>query len=137
MLTSWFMLPIQDRSAATIEGGAAADRPEGTAVARRRIGQPVGEPQAAGALHVLGQQGRIAGNEPAHVAGEHAGIDVVAAAGRVADIDLDGLAPVEIGDAVGPAGDDRPEPEHQGADRPNRKADHKRAPRGGFLLPRR
>ena len=83
-----------------IEAGAAADDAEGRAVLGADIVEPVGEPQAAGALHVLRHDVRIAGNVLAHVAREHARIEVVAAADAVADIEIDGLALVEVGHAL-------------------------------------
>ena len=42
----------------------------------------------------------IAGDVLAHVAREHARVEVVAAAGGVADQQLDGLAAVEVGDRL-------------------------------------
>ena len=45
----------------------------------------------------------IAGDVLAHVAREHPGIEIVAAAGGVADQQLDGLAAVEIGNRLGVA----------------------------------
>src|SRR5262249_44983300 len=70
--------------------------------------------------------GRVARDEAAHVARQHAGVDVVAAAGRIADIDLDGAALVEIGHAVGAGGREARKREQQGTDA-RRQADH------GFL----
>ena len=80
-----------------IEAGAAADDAEGGAVFRGDLGQPVGEPQAAGAFHVLGDDRRIAGNMAADEASHHAPIGVIAAAGAIADVERHRLAFVEIG----------------------------------------
>src|SRR5262249_30415565 len=62
-------------------------------------GEGVGEGgrgAAAGARLVLGDDGRIAGDEAIEVPRDHAGIDVVAAADVAADDEIDGLAGVEI-----------------------------------------
>jgi hypothetical protein len=57
-------------------------------------------PQASGARHVLRQDGRIPGNVLADMAGEVAGVEVVAAADRKPDGEVDGLALVELLDAL-------------------------------------
>ena len=68
---------------------------------RRDRVEPVGRAAAAGAGHVLRHDGRLAGNVRADEAAEHAGIEVVAAAGAVADDEGDALAAIEVGDVVG------------------------------------
>ncbi len=83
-----------------IEGDAAADRAERGAVLRRDAIKIIGEPQTAGAFHVLRHQRRIAGDMRAHVAADHARIEVVGAAGRVADIEVDIAVLVEVLDAL-------------------------------------
>ena len=70
------------------------------AVLRRRVVELVGEDQARGARHVLDDDVRIAGDVLAHVAGERARVQVVAAAGGEADADGDGLAAIEVGDGI-------------------------------------
>ena len=74
-----------------------ADDAEGGAVFRGDLGQPIGEPQAAGAFHVLDDDRRIAGNMAADEASHHAPIDVIAAADAGADVERHRLALVEIG----------------------------------------
>jgi hypothetical protein len=54
--------------------------------------EPVGETQARRALHVLRHHGRAAGQMGADVPREQPGIEVVAAADRVAGIGVDGPA---------------------------------------------
>ena len=90
-----------------IEGDAAAEGGEHRAILRRHAIEPVGEAQAAGAFHVARYQGRIAGNMRAHVAADHAGIEVIGAAGRVADIFVDIAVFVEIGRALLRGGETR------------------------------
>src|SRR5262249_29619906 len=79
-----------------IEGGAAAEGGDRRAVLRADIVDPVGKPQAAGAFHVLRDDGRVAGDVLAQMAGKHAGIEIVGAADAVADIELDVAALVEL-----------------------------------------
>ena len=79
-----------------IEGGAAADGGDGRAVLRADIVDPVGEPQAAGTFHVLRDDGRVARDVLAEVAGNDARIEIVGAADAVADIEIDVLALVEF-----------------------------------------
>jgi hypothetical protein len=62
--------------------------------------EPVGEPQRAGALHVLRHAPSDCRDVLAHVAREHAGVEIVGAADAVADVEIDGLALVEVGDAL-------------------------------------
>src|ERR671921_866117 len=69
------------------------------AVLRRDVVEPVGEAEAAGALHVLGDDRRIARDVLAEVARDQAAVDVVAAADARADDHLDRLAFVEVGRA--------------------------------------
>ncbi len=71
------------------------------AVVRRGIGEEVDGAQTAGARHVLHDHVWIAGNVPAEMSGEQPSIDVIAAAGAVADDQLDLLALVELGDRIG------------------------------------
>ena len=84
-----------------IEAGAAADGADHRAVLVGDVVEPVGEPQAAGAFHVLRRHRRIAGNVLAEVARDQPRVDVVAAADAVADHHLDGLALVELGRRLG------------------------------------
>ena len=84
-----------------LERDAAAGGAERGAVARRGLVEPVGEPQPAGALHVLGHHRRVARDVLAQVAGEKPRIEVVAAARAVGDVEVDRLAPVEFGRASG------------------------------------
>src|SRR5437763_15948716 len=79
-----------------IERDAAADGAEYRAVLRRRLVQPVRKSQASRAFHVLRHDHRIAGKLLSHVASEEPGIDIVAAAHAVADVELDHLAFVEL-----------------------------------------
>ena len=79
---------------------AAADHADRGAVLGRDVVEEIREPQAAGAGHVLRHDVGIAGDVLAHVAREHARIEVVVAAGGVADQQLDGLAAVEVGDRL-------------------------------------
>jgi hypothetical protein len=67
----------------------------------RRTGiDEIGRADAASALHVLHHHSRLARDVLAQIAAERAGIEVVAAAHAEADDDLDGLALVEIGNAL-------------------------------------
>ena len=59
---------------------------------------------AAGTRHVLRHDRRVAGNEPAEELRGEAAIDVVAAAGAVADDQPELLALVEIRDRIGAGG---------------------------------
>ena len=79
-----------------IEGGAAADGGDRRAVLRADIVDPVGEAQAAGTFHVLGDDGRVARDVLAEVAGDDAGVEIIGAADAVADIEIDVLALVEF-----------------------------------------
>ena len=94
-----------------IETGAAADDGEHRAVLRRDPIHPVGEPQAAGAFHVPRDDVRPSGDVLADVAGERAGVEIVAAADAVADIELDVPALVELGRGL--RGGERQRPKHQ------------------------
>ena len=84
-----------------IEAGAAADGADHRAVLVGDVVEPVGEPQAAGAFHVLRRHLRIAGNVLAEMARDQPRVDVVAAADAVADHHVDGLALVELGRRLG------------------------------------
>lgn len=79
-----------------IERGATADGGEHGAVLGTDIVEPVGEAEASGALHVLGNDGRAARDVLAEMTGQHACIKVVGAAHAVADIKLDVAAFVEF-----------------------------------------
>ena len=83
---------------------AAAEHADGRAVLGRDVVEVVRGLERARARHVLHHDGRIAGDVLADMAGENAGIGVVAAAGAVADDQVDGLAAVEVGDRVLRAG---------------------------------
>src|SRR5437899_1703070 len=71
--------------------------PERGAILGSDIVEPVGEPHAASTFHVLWEDGRIAWNVLAKMAGDHACVKVVAAADADIDVNLDGFAAVEIG----------------------------------------
>ena len=77
-----------------------AEHGEDGAVLRRDLVEPVRGAAAAGARHVLRDHGRLAGNLLAEEAREQLGIDVVAAAGTIADDQPHGLAAIELGDVV-------------------------------------
>src|SRR5947207_353701 len=79
-----------------IERNAAADGAEHRAVLRRRLVEPIREPQAPRAFHILRHDDRVAGKVLSDVPREKARIDVVAAADAVADVELDHLAFVEL-----------------------------------------
>src|SRR5262249_18480067 len=79
-----------------IERGAAADGGEHGAVLRTDIVEPVGEAEASGTLHVLGDDGRVARDVLTEVTGQHARIEIVGAANAVADVELDVAAFVEF-----------------------------------------
>ena len=83
-----------------IERGAAAGRTDDRAVIRRRRIKIVGEAETAGAFHILRHDGRIAGNVAAEPARDQARIKIVTAADAVADVEIDRLAAIEIGDAL-------------------------------------
>ena len=83
-----------------IERGAAAGRADDGAVIRRSGVKIIGEPQAAGAFHILRHDGRIAGDVAAEPARDQARIKIVAAADAVADVEIDRFAAIEIGDAL-------------------------------------
>src|SRR5262249_50840032 len=87
-----------------IEPGAAADGGDHAAVLWGDAEHPVGEPQAAGAFHVLRHDRRIAGDVLGEVARDDAGVEVIATADAVADVEIERLALVEVGRALG-AGD--------------------------------
>ena len=84
-----------------IDAGGAREGAERGAVLRRRRVDEVRRAQAAGAGHVLRHDRRVARDVLADVAGEMAGVEVVAAADREADREIDGLALVELLDALG------------------------------------
>ena len=71
------------------------------AVAPRDIVEVIGHDQAGRARHVAHDDRRIAGNVPGHVIGDQPRRHVVAAAGRGADQDFDGLAAIEVSDGLG------------------------------------
>ena len=110
MLTSLLALPIQVNLVASncaallpSSGSKPVPRPmmpKAVPSFGRDVVEPVRQPQAARAFHVLRQHVRIAGNVLAHVSREHARIEVVGAADAVADVEIDGLALVEIGHAL-------------------------------------
>ena len=79
-----------------VEAGAAPNRAEHEPFLGGDVVKPVGESQAAGTIHVLRGDDRIARNVIAEMAGDQAGVDIVAAADAVADHQVDGLALVEV-----------------------------------------
>ena len=83
-----------------IEYQRRIDRPERGAVARRALGQIVGEHHAAGPGHVLdhdlGRAGQIARQELADLAG----VEIVGAADSISDVTGDGPAAVELRDGL-------------------------------------
>ena len=88
-----------------IDAGGAREGAEGACrpwAPRSRCSSP--RLQRAGARHVLRHDGRIAGDVLADVAGEMPRVEVVAAADREADHEVDGLALVELLDASGRGG---------------------------------
>ena len=108
--TSLEMLPSQPNLAASycapcaaaeqrIEIGAAREAAEGGAVLGRDGVEEVGGLQAAGARHVLHDNIGIAGNVASDVARERAGVEVIAAARRIAEDEVDVPAGVELCDA--------------------------------------
>ena len=74
---------------------------DGGAVLRRDRIEEVRHLDPAGADHVLRHQHRVARDMRTHMASEQPRLEVVAAADVDADIHVDGLAPVEVGDRVG------------------------------------
>ncbi len=92
----------------------------------------VREAQAAGARHVLGHDERIAGDVLAHVAGEHARVEIVPAARRHADEHADLVVRVEVGDRIGHGGlanARRSEREHGASDDRAIRRKHQAIPR--------
>ena len=83
-----------------LQRDALRHRGDDAAVARRHRVEMVGGEHAAGARHVDGDHARRAWNVPADVLRDRAGIDVVRAAGRIADDHADGLAGVERCDVL-------------------------------------
>ena len=79
------------------DDGARHQRSERRAVLGRHIADEDRRAAAAGARHVLDHDGGIARNMPAQIAGDRAGIDVIAAAHVRPDLEIDGLAGIEIG----------------------------------------
>src|SRR5262249_23801837 len=75
-----------------LHGRRGAEVAELGAVPRRDVVDVVRRPQCARARHVLGHDNRIAGDVAAIMPGEDSEIEVGGAAGRIADIDADGLA---------------------------------------------
>ena len=69
---------------------------DGQAVGLGDLVHIVGGNQKSRAGHVVDDEGRVAGDMFAHVAGDGAGVGVVAAAGGGADDDPDGLAAIKI-----------------------------------------
>ena len=76
----------------------ASDR----AIARGHALDILGGAQGSRARHVLDDDGGIARDEIAEMAGEQAGVEVIPAAGAISHDDLNLLAPIEIGDFVSP-----------------------------------
>ena len=75
-----------------LERGGFYHDPERGAVLGRDLVEIIGGLEAAGARHVLRDQGRLSGDVLAQVARHHAAVEIVAAARGVADGDGDGLA---------------------------------------------
>ena len=115
------------RAQQRIERDAARNRAECGAVAGRDVVEPVRQPDAAGTLHVLGNDRRISRDMPSHVPGDHPGIDVVPAAHAVADIEVDGPALEEIGRRLSAAAI-RASQQHHGGDGNLRDCLHSAAP---------
>ena len=78
----------------------AGDQAEGGAILGREIVEIVGRDQAAGARHVLYDDGRIAGDIPADMARQQATKDVEAASRPIADHERNGFALVELFDGL-------------------------------------
>ena len=85
-----------------IDAGGARERAERGAVLRRGGVDEIRRAQRAGARHVLRHDGRLAGDVLAHVAGEMAGVEVVAAADREADQQVDRSCPCRTPRRSGP-----------------------------------
>ena len=83
-----------------IEIGAAREAAEGGAVLGRHRVEEVRGFQAAGARHVLHDDIGLAGNVASDVARERAGVEVIAAARRIAEYEVDVPAGVELGGAL-------------------------------------
>ena len=80
--------------------GQADDR----AIARGHIVEIIRHHEPAGAGHVLGDDGGLAGNMLANMALDHAHVDVIARARAITHEKADGLAPVEILHRLGGGG---------------------------------
>src|SRR5262249_12976361 len=83
-----------------IKSGAASNDGEHRAVLGGNAIEPVRESQATGALHVLRHNGWVAGYMTADMSGKHACIEIVATTNAVADVKLNVLAFVEVGDTL-------------------------------------
>jgi len=75
-----------------VGGDFLGQQAERRAVFRRGIVQVIGAGQPLRARHVGNDDARVAGNVPADVPGNQPCIEIVSAAGRIADIDRDGLS---------------------------------------------
>src|SRR5437016_5870642 len=84
--------PRSMASMASFEGNRFEDDAECGAVARRDLVDVIRGLEAAGARHVLRDDGRLAGNVLAEMARDQPAVEVVAAAGGIADRDRDDLA---------------------------------------------
>ena len=82
------------------QGEVALQRDQDRAILGRDVVDEIGDDDGSRPDLVLDNELGIAGNEAADMAGDHAGIGVIAAAGRGAHIHDDPLALVEIGDGV-------------------------------------
>ena len=113
----------------------AAEQREGGAVLRRQRVEVVGRAQAAGARHVLHHDAGIAGNVAADMAREQTREAVIAAAGAVADDQVDLPAAVEIFNVVLRQRDRWRRHEQQGGDphTPRRELVRLKAPQLGLL----
>jgi len=83
-----------------IERGAPAGGANHAAVARRSTVEIIGQPQAAGAFHVLRHDGGIARDVAAEMARDQPGVKVITTADAVADLQIERFSPVEIGRAL-------------------------------------
>ena len=93
----------RDVGSPPISGSIAMPRlkmPMVGAVLRRDVVEIIGELERARARHVLHHDRRIARDMPAEMAGEDAGVGVIAAAGAIADDQVEVLAAIEVGDRV-------------------------------------